>query len=129
AARPAQPHVLEVGAAVDLMHLAVARDRRVVGDDVAACREADDGEQMSIRLAEEEPRQATVDRRDERYAHRDEALGLVQRTQTRDEALEAARARVRRVEGPVARAVGVPIEDGAPREVVLRGRIWGAVRR
>src|SRR3954463_3839624 len=79
---------------------------------------------MSVRLSEEEAREPSVDRGDERNACVDESLRLRERAETRDEGIQSARARVGRVEGPVARALVVPVVDATRREVDLRVGVW-----
>src|SRR5205823_5142383 len=89
-------------------------------DHIAIRLEAADHEEMAVGLAEEEPRQLAVDRRDEWNARAQKTLRLVQRAQPRDEAVETEAARVRDVRGPVPSALVIPVVRVACREVHLR---------
>src|SRR5439155_14928084 len=88
------------------------RRRGIVHDRVAFLREADDDQKMPVRALEEEAVElvrAEGDGGDERYACLDELLGLRERVKLRDLAVETARAGIRDVEGPVARALIVVV--------------------
>ena len=126
AARRSHPVLLELGSVVGALHGRVACRGGIVHHRVPEPIETDDDEQVSVRALEQEPVELVRgerDRRDERDSCFDELLGLGQRMELRDLAIEAEVDRVGDVEGPVTRAVVVVVEG------VVRGVVDSRVAR